>query len=93
MSNNNEINSNTVCIRVERRVTGGPTNFGHDMDYFGLFFSEDKTFKVRSLNGAVDALAIVGGMSFPDSEALVRKVAENDLAYEVGNGIATDLGS
>jgi hypothetical protein len=91
MSKNNEINSNTVCIRVERRVTGGPTNFGHDMDYFGLFFSEDKTFKVRSFNGAIDALALVGGLSFPDAEALVRSVAENDLAYEVGNGIATNL--
>jgi hypothetical protein len=93
MSNNELPNNETVCIRHERRVLGTPNTYGHDLDYFGLFFSEDQNFKVRSLNGAIDALALVGGLSFGEAEVIVRSVAEGDLAYEVGNGIATDLGA
>tara|TARA_R110002167_G_scaffold12153_5_gene52096 strand:+ start:1070 stop:1348 length:279 start_codon:yes stop_codon:yes gene_type:complete len=81
----------TISIRHERRALGTAANFGHDVDYFGLFFEDTAKFVVRSINGAASALMADGGMNFANAEALCRYVAAEDKAFDVSGGVVEEL--
>ena len=81
----------TISIRHERTAIGNAGNFGHDVDFFGLFFEDTSKFVVRSINGAASALMEDGGMNPGDAEALCRYVADTDKAFDVAGGIVEEL--
>jgi len=81
----------TISIRHEYSSLGTAASFGHDVDYFGLFFEDTAKFVVRSINGAASALMADGGMDLVSAEALCRYVAAGNRAFDVCGGIVEEL--
>ena len=77
------MNTSPLAIRVERRIAGSASDFGHDMTLFG-FFSEGRFFTARG-NRAI-SIVMEHGLGVQRAQELLQVLAETDGAVEVTDG-------
>ena len=77
------MNTSPLAIRVERRIPGSPSNYGHDVTVFG-FFTEGRFFTAQG-NRAV-SIVMEHGLGVHRAQELLAEVEETDGAVEVTDG-------